>query len=330
MALELVDRWVGDGTVTAVAAAVVGAEGVRESRFAGAARRDSLFALASLTKPLVAAAALVAAEEGAIDLDGPVADHLPAYGTGARAAVTVRHLLAHASGLPESGPPGVTAVDVELERPPATRRVYSNEGYAVLGALLTAATGMHHADYVREAVFAPLRMDARLGLDGEDEARALRVRDPGLWRPGLPLFNSREWRLRATAAGGAFATVDAYAAFVRLLLARGAPLLAEETFAEMAAVQFPGLAGGIESFLTWDVADWGLGCDIRDAKRPHWTGERTSAATLSHFGAAGTLMFADPAAGVGLVCLADRGTYSGWMMRPGGWPDLCAAVVESA
>jgi CubicO group peptidase (beta-lactamase class C family) len=330
VALEIVDDWVAAGVVSAVAAAVVGPAGVREERRAGDAAPDSLFALASLTKPLVALAVLVAAEEGALDLDAPAGEHLPTYRAGVRAAVTPRHLLAHASGLPESGPAAVAAVDVELVRPPATRRVYSNEGYAVLGALLAASTGMHHTEYVRAAVFEPLAMDAVLGLGAPDEARALRVRDPGLWRPGLPLFNSREWRERATAAGGAFATAAAYARFVQLLLARGAPLVADETFADMAQVQFPGLAGGIESFVTWDVADWGLGCDIRDHKTPHWTGGRTSPATLSHFGAAGTLMFADLDAGVGLVCLADRGTYSGWMMQPGFWPDLCDAVVDAA
>ena len=330
MACEIIDTWVAEGDVPAAAAAVVGPEGIRESRLAGAAQPDSLFALASLTKPLVAMAALVAAEEGAIDLDAPVAEHVEEYRAPDRRAITPRHLLAHASGLPEVGPPGVPAVDVEPVRPPATRRVYSNEGYAVLGALLSAATGMGHAEYLQAAVLEPLGMDAYLGLPGPEAGRTLDVREPGLWRPGLPLFNSREWRARATAAGGAFATCAAYARFVRLLLERGAPLLAEETFAELAEVQYPGLAGGVESFRTWDVADWGLGCDIRDAKDGHWTGARTSPSTLSHFGASGTLMWADPEAGVGLVCLANRGTYSGWMMRPGRWPALSDRVIAEA
>ena len=115
-----------------------------------------------------------------------------------------------------------------------------------------------------------------------------------------------------------------------MLLSAGAPLIATETYADMARVQYPGLPGGIESFQTWDVADWGLGCDIRDAKAPHWLSSACSPATLSHFGAAGTLMWADPVAGVGLVCLANRGTYSGWMMRPGGWADLSDAVLRVA
>jgi len=199
-----------------------------------------------------------------------------------------------------------------------------------LGELLTAATGIPHAAYVHQAVFEPLGMDAFLGLPEAEEGRALTVLEPGVWRPGLQLFNSREWRSRGTAAGGAFATAEAYARVIQLLLSDGAPLIAPETFAEMGRPQFPGLAGGIESFQTWEQADWGLGCDIRDAKSPHWLPPECSPATLSHFGAAGTLMWADPVARVGLVCLANRGTYSGWMMEPGGWPDLSAAVLEEA
>ena len=41
-------------------------------------------------------------------------------------------------------------------------------------------------------------------------------------------------------------------------------------------------------------------------------------------------MWADPVAGVGLVCLANRGTYSGWMMRPGRWGDLSDRVLAEA
>jgi CubicO group peptidase (beta-lactamase class C family) len=324
----MIERWVAEATVPGAAAAALDSTGLRESRYAGVARPDSLFALASLTKPLVAAACMVAAEEGAVDLDAPVADHLEAYRQPGRAGITARHLLSHASGLPETGPPGVASLDVEPVAPPGTRRIYSNEGYAVLGELLSAATGMPFGRYVHESVFAPLGMDAHLGLPESEYGRALDVREPGLSRPGVALFNSRQWRQRGTAAGGAFATLEAYAQFVAMLLRRGNPLLAPETFDEMAAVQFPGIAGGIESFQTWEVADWSLGCDVRDHKRPHWTGGRAAPSTLSHFGASGTLFMADYEAGVGLVALANRGTYSGWPMRPGHWQDLCDSLYE--
>ena len=209
---------------------------------------------------------LVAVEEGALDLDEPVGRHLAAYAAGPRAAVTPRHLLSHASGLPESGPAGVPALEVELARPPGTRRVYSNEGYAVLGELLAAATGIPHPDYVRQAVFEPLGMDAYLGLPEHEDARALQVREPGMWRPGLQLFNSIEWRRRATAAGGAFATVG------RVRPHRpGAPVARRAAASRPRPTptwrgrSFPGLAGGIQSFQT--VGRRRLGTRLRHPRR---------------------------------------------------------------
>src|ERR671916_294845 len=93
-------------------------------RLAGDACDDSLFALASLTKPLVAAAFMVAAEEGVVELDAPVAEQVPAY-RDERRGLTARHLLSHAGGLPESGPAGVAPADVRPIAAPETRRIYS-------------------------------------------------------------------------------------------------------------------------------------------------------------------------------------------------------------
>ena len=98
--------------------------------------------LASVTKPLVAYACLVAVEEGTLALDQPAGP----------AGSTVRHLLAHASGLPFEGREPIAA--------PGARRVYSNTGFAVLAATLAGASGMDVASYVAEAVFEPLGMAA--------------------------------------------------------------------------------------------------------------------------------------------------------------------------
>ena len=72
VAWDAVNKWVAEGDVPGVAVAIVGRSGVEELHFAGTAVAGSLFALASLTKPIVAIAALVAAEEGTIELDAPV------------------------------------------------------------------------------------------------------------------------------------------------------------------------------------------------------------------------------------------------------------------
>ena len=99
--------------------------------------------LASVSKPVGALAVLVAAEEGVVDLDEPAGPP----------GSTVRHLLAHASGLPFEGREPIAL--------PGRRRIYSNEGFRVLAAQLAAAAEMPFADYARAAVCVPLG----IGLD---------------------------------------------------------------------------------------------------------------------------------------------------------------------
>ena len=101
---------------------------------------DRVFPLASVTKPIVAWSALVAVDRGLVGLDDPAGPE----------GSTVRHLLAHASGLPFEGRRPVAA--------PEKRRIYSNEGFDILGEVLEAATGVGVAQWVREAVFEPLGM----------------------------------------------------------------------------------------------------------------------------------------------------------------------------
>jgi CubicO group peptidase (beta-lactamase class C family) len=107
--------------------------------------RTRVFRLASLTKLMTALACLVAAEEGVIDLDEPAGPP----------GSTIRHLLAHASGLPfeGDGPP--------LARP-GTRRIYSNVGFERLAETLAARAEMPFSDHLRESVFQPLGLRAEL------------------------------------------------------------------------------------------------------------------------------------------------------------------------
>lgn len=113
---------------------------------------DQVLPVASLTKPLAAYACLVAVQDGVLHLDepaGPVAgdDH----------GSTVRHLLAHASGLPpdEGGPTSS----------PGQRRIYSNHGYELLCALVADRVGRPFAEHLDLEVLQPLGMTAT-SLDG--------------------------------------------------------------------------------------------------------------------------------------------------------------------
>jgi CubicO group peptidase (beta-lactamase class C family) len=138
-ALRRIDGW----PVGFAAAAVVAPGGTTHTR--GDASR--VVRLASISKPVAALAALVAAEEGVVDLDeaaGPP-------------GATVRHLLAHTSGLPFDGFDPIAR--------PGHRRIYSNTAFAVLAEHLATRAEMPFATYVREAVCTPLG----LGLDPEGD-----------------------------------------------------------------------------------------------------------------------------------------------------------------
>ncbi|HLM96490.1 MAG TPA: serine hydrolase domain-containing protein [Acidimicrobiales bacterium] len=217
---------------------------------------EAPFPWASVTKLLVAMAVLVAAEEGTLDLDDPAGPP----------GSTVRHLLAHASGL---GPDSARALAA-----PGRRRIYSNAGYEVLADLLAQRGEMPFIDYLRTGVVHPLEMTGTELPPGSSPASGARgpVRD-----------------LLALAG--------------ELLAPR---LVSKATLDGATAVAFPGLAGVLPGYGRFDPCDWGLGFEVRDGKAPHWTGARNSPATFGHFGRSGGFVWVDPRAGVACAALTDR------------------------
>ncbi|MBK9178797.1 MAG: beta-lactamase family protein [Acidimicrobiales bacterium] len=133
-ALAQVERW--PATTTAV--------GVTHARATLATRGDAhrRFPLASVTKILTSMAVWVAVEEGTVALDTPAGPP----------GSTIRHLLAHASGL---APDERRAI-----APPGTRRIYSNAGFEVLADVVAAAAAMPFAAYLHAAVCEPLGLTA--------------------------------------------------------------------------------------------------------------------------------------------------------------------------
>jgi CubicO group peptidase (beta-lactamase class C family) len=142
--LEVIDDW----PVTAAAAAVVGPSGIVATH--GDTAKP--FALASVTKPLVARAAQIAIEEQVVELDTPAGPP----------GATIRHLLAHTSGL--------AMVSDDVLAKPGTRRIYSNTGFAVLAQVIENESGIEFGQYLTEAVFEPLGMSASMLSGGAETA----------------------------------------------------------------------------------------------------------------------------------------------------------------
>jgi CubicO group peptidase (beta-lactamase class C family) len=256
-----------DGWPATAAAGVV----TRERTWVHGSRRQE-FRWASVTKLLTGMATLVAAEEGIVDLDEPAGPE----------GSTVRHLLAHASGLPFEG-----------ERPiarPGQRRIYSNVGFDLLGALVGERAEMAFDDYLRAAVLEPLEMNGT--------------------------------RLEGRPSAGLRGPLDDLLVFAAELLEPR--LVAGETLAEATAVAFPGLVGVIPDLGRFEPNDWGLAFELRDAKSPHWTGTRNSERTFGHFGGSGSFLWVDPAVGAACASLADL-EFGDWARKA--WPRLSDAVL---
>jgi len=135
-ALQRIDDWPAPTATAGV---------LRDAEVAAAhGPRDHVFRWASVTKLVTALAVLVAAEEGVVDLDEPAGPE----------GSTVRHLLAHASGLPFEG-------STSIGRPGA-RRVYSNTGFEVLAEHVAARAEIPFGEYLAAGVLRPLAMGAEL------------------------------------------------------------------------------------------------------------------------------------------------------------------------
>lgn len=240
---------------------------------------DAVLPFASLTKPLAAYATLIAVRDGLLHLDEPA-------GPKADEGATVRHLLAHASGLPpEEG--GV------MSTAPGTRRIYSNWGYDLLGALVAERVGEPFADHLDHEVLTPLGM-----------------RDTVL--DGSPAYAAR-------------GTVTDLLAFARELL--DPTLLDRDAVTRAATIAWPDLDGVVPGYGRQSPCPWGLGLEIKGDKDPHWTGPQLDPSVFGHFGRSGSFLLIDPTRRVALAELADR-DFDRWAIDA--WPSFTERAVAAA
>ncbi|MDQ4005526.1 MAG: beta-lactamase family protein [Actinomycetota bacterium] len=235
--------------------------------------QDWVTRMASVAKLLVGLTALVAVEEGTVELDEPAGPP----------GSTVRHLLSHASGLAFDG-------DGILARP-GRRRIYSNTGIERFAEHLADRADMPFGEYLRLGVLEPLGMN--------------------------------HTELRGSPAHEMWTTVSDLVAFSRELLRP--TLVSEATLAEATRPQFPELGGVLPDLGRFDPNPWGLTFEIRDEKRPHWTGTRNSPTTFGHFGGSGSFLWVDPSAGLATVTLTDR-EFGPWALEV--WPPFSDVVLE--
>jgi CubicO group peptidase (beta-lactamase class C family) len=152
---------------------------------------DTVFRIASMTKSFTAMAILKLRDEGRLALDDPAEKYVPelqglTYPTSDSPRITVRHLLSHAEGFPEDNPWGdqqLSATDeqfsammrggIPFSNPPGVAYEYSNYGFAILGRIVTRASGMPYKTYVAMHILKPLGMTSTTLEPGEVAADRL-------------------------------------------------------------------------------------------------------------------------------------------------------------
>ncbi|MDX1417279.1 MAG: serine hydrolase domain-containing protein, partial [Candidatus Promineifilaceae bacterium] len=180
---------------------------------------QTVFRLASLTKPFTAAAVLQLQEQGLLDVNETIDQYLPDYPHGSE--ITISQLLNHTSGIPDyeflrpsaalRSPISLEELidifaDLPLEFPPGSQWSYSNSGYVVLTAIIEIVSGQGYADYLAQEIFQPLGMDSTAY---EDLDAILPNRAAGYTLGSDGYHNSEYFDIsNATGAGGLVSTVN--------------------------------------------------------------------------------------------------------------------------
>lgn len=279
---------------------------------------DTLFDLASLTKPLATAtSALLLAAEGRLDLDQPVARLLPAFARPDKRTIRIRELLLHTSGLAQVGPLAQVEQghDVAIDRiaaqplasAPGTRFRYSDLGYLVLGALIEKASGSRLDALASARVFTPLGMrDTHFFVAPRDVARTA----PTETRDGRTIRgvvdDPRAYRLGGVAGhAGLFSTAEDVARFARALLSGGVSHVSADGRVSSSRTLPAQVVAQLLDVEPVPGARRTLGFDA-ESPYAHGRGTLLSAHAVGHGGYTGTSLWLDPARDLFVVLLSNR------------------------
>ena len=273
--------------------------------------KNTMFRMASNTKPSVATGISILVEEGKLGYDDPVREHIPSFDNYRAGFIQIKHLLSHTSGLRinslflepymEPSPEHPDAPTLQLEAArfgevgaevlPGTSYSYSNPGFNTLGALIEIASGRPLEEFLDERIYTPLGMDDSYHhevaekLDGKRDrmGAVYYTRENGEWVPGWEPGDPPQVPF-VRASGGMISTAMDYAVFCQMYLNGGVyggvRIIQEETVEVMTTPFF--LAGGDADPQRGVSIGYGYGWNVADD------------GTFSHTGSDGTGAWVDP------------------------------------
>lgn len=291
-------------------------------------RVDSIFWIASMTKPVTAVCILQWVDQGKLSLDDPIDRFLPEMralknDAGEPVVITVKQLLNHTSGMRELKEPYAPKTLAEacglyaqagVQFPPGSKWQYSQTSINTAARIVEVLSGMSFDAYAEQSVFGPLGMRNTGFYLSEEQSKRLatsytRTASGELEASPIFLLQGKRPtdRNRLPAAnGGLFSTAEDYAKFCQMLLgggvAQGQRILSE---ASVKALRTPNTEDLVTGFTSGNA--WGIGvCVVR---KPQGVTAMLSPGTFGHGGAYGTQAWMDPIRGRAYLLMVQRANF---------------------
>jgi CubicO group peptidase (beta-lactamase class C family) len=337
--------FVENGEVAGLVAAVGNADGITAITVEGMQNIDlkqpmehnTLFRIASMTKPITAIGIMILQDEGKLSIDDNVEDHLPEF-KGQKLAVKVdgkeelrdpsrpikiRDLLTHTSGMPGGYPAEMknlysernftlaeataAAAKQPLQFEPGTKWAYCNAGIDTLGRIIEVKSGQSYEDFLRQRVFEPLKMVDTTPYPSEEQIRRAAGlygrKDGALFFVGNQLIGATKGAKHPIPAGGLYSTAADLARLYRMMLRGGeldgVRILSQKAVQQMTTVQ----TGDLDTGFTPGMG-FGLGWAV--VRKPQGVHAMMSAGTYGHGGAFGTQGWIDPQRKLFVILLIQR------------------------
>lgn len=271
---------------------------------------DTVFDLASLTKPIATGTSLMTlVEEGKVRIEDPVAKYLPEFAVNGKEEVTILQLLTHQAGLIPDTEIGEyqngseeairKALETKPEHPPGTKFVYSDVGPIILAELIRRVTGETIDVYAKRKIYEPLGM-LETGYNPGPEMRKRGVtteQREGRWMKG-EVHDPRAYLMKGVAGhAGLFSTGEDLAVYASMMLGggeyQGVRILRPET---------------VELMTTPVVTSEGLRSLSWDSRSSYSSnrGDLCSARAFGHGGFTGTVIWIDPELDLFYIFLSSR------------------------
>ena len=373
-ATDLVSSWLEEGVIPGAALLVSHGGELVVERYWGLADRtrdvrasaDTLWSIASITKPVTAAAMMACVDRGLLQLDQPLHEVLPEFARQDddrpwRRDVTLRHLVTHTSGLAGFSRDNLdlrkrrapiddfikSFLDEEVHFQPGRWHLYSSVGLGLvaesvgrktwqggpsMAAYESFTTGLLRDLGATDFVFRP---------DDAQQQRIAWVESTGQEGLEWEIGNSRYFRSLGFPWGGLYMRARDVLTFVEAFLPHRSgtgPLSSAATEAmiaqQVAPPEAPVDVAPAQRDVTWDPTQpprqsvpWGLGWQVKGAAPNDFMGTRAHETAFGHYGASGSIAWADPRAGLAVVLLTNRAWQSWWPVQDGRAARLADSII---